>query len=131
MKTAIPHLVLFLLLMMLMACGEDEPATSSFRKGNEYADQGEIEKAIGEFTEAVRLDPQHFDAYLNMGVAYGNLRQYERAIDNYDQAIRLNPQHAVAYVKRGIAYDELGQSDRAIEDFTKAIRLDAEYGSLL
>ncbi|MFP6653563.1 MAG: tetratricopeptide repeat protein, partial [Dehalococcoidia bacterium] len=74
MKTAIPHLALFLLSTMLMACVEDEPATSSFRKGNEYADQGEFEKAIAEFTEAVRLDARHFDAYLNMGVAYGNLR---------------------------------------------------------
>ena len=85
------------------------------------------ERAIGDFDEAIRLNPQDAEAYYNRGLTYSYLDQYERIIEDYDQAIRLNPQDAEAYNNRGLLYRYLGQYERAIGDFDEAIRLDSKY----
>ena len=97
-----------------------------FRKGNDYANQGDYGKAIEDYDEAIRLDPKYAGAYHSRGQAYGLLGQYERAIEDFDEAIRLDPQYAKAYNNRGNAYQELGQYERAIEDYDEAIRLDPQ-----
>ena len=92
-----------------------------------FQEQGHLEKAIGQYDQAIRLNPQDAEAYINRGNAYAALGQLERAIQDFDEAIRLNPQYAEAYNNRGNAYDDLGQPQRAIKDYDEAIRLNPEY----
>ena len=84
------------------------------------------ERAIEDFDEAIRLNPEDADAYYNRGVAYGDLGQYEREIQDYDEAIRLNPEYAKAYYNRGVAYGRQGQQELADRDFAKAKSLGVE-----
>ena len=99
------------------------------RLGNAAYDSEDYRRAIQDYDEAIRLDPQAALAYHNRGLAYGTLGQYERAIEDYNEAIRLNPQNAMAYYNRGVAYHKLGQYERAIEDYDEVIRLDPEYSN--
>jgi tetratricopeptide (TPR) repeat protein len=82
------------------------------------------DRAIADFTEALRLDGNNTVVYLNRGEAYAQKEDYDKAIADFNQAIRHNPTSARAYINRGIAYDYKGDPDRAIADFTQAIRLD-------
>ena len=85
-------------------------------------------KAIEYLNNAIKLQPDYADAYVNRGIAYSNLGQYQRAIQDYNEAIRLKPDYAMAYYNRGLAYGrDLGQHQRAIEDFNEAIRLKPDY----
>jgi len=84
-------------------------------------------KAIEYLNNAIKLQPDSSEAYVNRGVAYGNLGQHQRAIEDYNKAIRLKPDSAAAYYNRGIAYADLGQHQRAIEDDNQAIRLKPDY----
>jgi tetratricopeptide (TPR) repeat protein/DNA-directed RNA polymerase subunit M/transcription elongation factor TFIIS len=95
--------------------------------GVTYGKLGQYERATQEFTEAIRLDPQHTKAYYNRGIAYGQLGQHEQATQDFAEAIRLDPQHTKAYYNRGIAYGQLGQHEQATQDFAEAIRLDPQY----
>jgi tetratricopeptide (TPR) repeat protein len=92
-------------------------------RGIAYGELGQYQRAIEDYTEAIRLKPDDAEAYYNRGNAYANLGQQPRAIEDYTEAIRLKPAYADAYSNRGNAYAELGQYQRAIEDYTKAIRL--------
>jgi tetratricopeptide (TPR) repeat protein len=120
-----------------------------------YLSLGQIERAIDDLDEYIRLYPQHAEAYSVRGVAYFLLatawpeshrgdeydgtghfriprlsqarRGFELAIENYDEAIRLDPQDALAYHSRGTAYLLLRQIERAIEDYYEAIKLDPQY----
>ena len=49
------------------------------------------DKAIADFTEAIRLDPKYAEAYCNRGCAYRNKGDYDKAIADFTEAIRLNP----------------------------------------
>ena len=87
------------------------------------------DKAIADYTEAIRLDPKFAEAYYNRGVAYENKGEYDKAIADYTEAIRLDPKYAEAYNSRGFAYGNKGEHDKAIADYTEAIRLDPKYAN--
>lgn len=104
-------------------------AAAYTNRGNAYDDLGEYNRAIDDYTEALRIEPGYASAYNNRGVSYDNLGDYTRAIENYDQALRYDPGHVNAYYNRGNAYDDLGEYRRAILDYSKALRLDPNYAS--
>ncbi|MBN2021958.1 MAG: trypsin-like peptidase domain-containing protein, partial [Pirellulales bacterium] len=87
----------------------------------------EYDRAIADYTEAIRLDPKNALAYFFRGFAYRHKHEYDSAIADFTEAIRLDPKDADAYVWRGFAYLRKYEYDRAIADFTEAIRLKPEY----
>jgi tetratricopeptide (TPR) repeat protein/predicted small secreted protein len=82
------------------------------------------DRAIADFTEALRLDGNNAVIYLNRGEAYAQKADYDQAIADFNQAIRHNLNYARAYISRGLAYNYKGDPDRAIADYNQAIRLD-------
>jgi tetratricopeptide (TPR) repeat protein len=91
-------------------------------RANAYIHKGELNKAMDDATESIRLNPNYFGGYLERGIFYrrnGNLGQ---AINDYDTAIRLNPTFAWSYYDRANAYAIKGNFDEAIRDYTEAIR---------
>ena len=58
------------------------------------ATRASYDKAIADFTEAIRLDPKDADAYCNRARAYYSKGEYDKAIADYSEAIRLNPKYA-------------------------------------
>ncbi|GHT91375.1 hypothetical protein FACS1894140_1870 [Spirochaetia bacterium] len=44
------------------------------------SDKGDIDKAIEEYTQAISIDPNDADAYLNRGNAYYDKGDYDRVI---------------------------------------------------
>jgi tetratricopeptide (TPR) repeat protein len=99
-------------------------AVEYYNRGESYRNKGDHDRAIADYTEAIRLDPQFAIAYNNRGVSYnGGKKDYDRAIADYTEAIRLNPQYALAYNNRGNAYQAKGNQARADADFAEARRL--------
>lgn len=97
-----------------------------FYRGNAYsykAGANRLDRAIADYTKAIRLKPDDPAFYVNRGNVYDGKGQHDRAIADYNVAIRLQPDLAVTYYNRGIAYAEQGKYARAITDFTEAIRL--------
>jgi len=50
---------------------------------------GELELAIHDFGDVIRLDPSDVKGYYKRGAAYSGLGQYQRAIQDYDKAIQI------------------------------------------
>lgn len=92
-------------------------------RGNAYNDEGRYDRAIQDFDEAIRLNPQYAEAFNNRGGAYLGKGQYDRAIQDYDQAIRLNPQIAQAFYNRGLARQKKGDTSGGDADIAKARQL--------
>ncbi|MBK7937821.1 MAG: tetratricopeptide repeat protein [Lewinellaceae bacterium] len=99
-------------------------AEEYFQIGLEKYDQGLLEEAIADWTEAIRLDPNDAVAYMNRGAARSELGDKQGAILDYDEAIELNSNYTLAYTNRGAAKAELGDKQGAILDYDKAIELD-------
>jgi tetratricopeptide (TPR) repeat protein len=96
-------------------------------RGIAWQEKNEYDKAISDFSEAIRLDPQHAAAYNGRGIAWAGKKEYDKAINDYSEAIHLNPQDAVPYNNRGLAWVNKKEYDKAINDYSEAIRLDPQY----
>src|SRR5215475_11998515 len=93
-------------------------------QGHTDINNGDYDKAIAAFSDAMRLDPKSALAFTNRGVAYERKGDNDRAIADFNEAIRLDPKNVLAFANRGIAYGKKGDTDRAIADYNEAIRLD-------
>jgi tetratricopeptide (TPR) repeat protein len=96
-------------------------------RGNAYYQKGEIDLALSDYNQALRLDPQYAIGYYNRGNVHKAKGASDRAIADYDQAIRINPNYTSAYNNRCWTYDGLGQYARAVPDCNQALRLDPKH----
>src|SRR5262249_14060069 len=100
---------------------------AAIKEGNAAYSGGSFDKAIANFSEAIRLRPDDASAFNSRGNAYESKSDHDRAITDYTEAIRLNPNYALAFNSRGIAYAHKGNLYRAIADYNEAIRLKPNY----
>ena len=84
---------------------------------------GARDTAVGDYDEAIRLDPRYASAFNNRGSVWLSTGKYDHAADDYDEAIRLNPQCASAYTNRGFIHYYRGLFALAAEDFSMSLRL--------
>ena len=92
-------------------------------RGSAYRARGELKRAVKDYDQAVKLNPNDADVFFRRGVAHGMLGDTDRAIDDFDQAIKLAPDHVGALYSRGLTYSNKGQWERAIKDYDQAIKL--------
>jgi tetratricopeptide (TPR) repeat protein len=102
-----------------------QTAADYINQGNQKAILNkDYDGGIAEYTQAITLDPQNVDAYIDRGDAKYNKNDIQGAIADYTQAIALNPNNARAYNERSRAEQSLGDSSGANADLTRANALD-------
>ncbi len=116
----------------LIQSGRENAATLPgilYNRGTAYYGKGQLDLAIADYDQVIRLDPGNAVAYNNRGYARDRLGQTDDAIADYDHAVRLDAGYALAFNNRGYAFYKKGQVDRAIADYDEAIRLDPGYAA--
>ena len=98
----------------------DNLAKAFFNRGRAWSDKGEFDRAIRDFDNATRLDPNYPDALNSRALAYAGKGDFNRAIQDLDEAIRLDPNFAIAIYNRGLAFQNLGRPDEAAKEFARA-----------
>jgi tetratricopeptide (TPR) repeat protein len=87
-------------------------------------DKGNLDGAIVEFREAIRLDPKYGWAHNNLGAALIDKGDPDGAIVEFREAIRLDPKVALPHSNLGGALNDKRDLDGAIAEFREAMRLD-------
>jgi lipoprotein NlpI len=105
---------------------QDRSAALSSRCGWWWIKQ-DLDRALSDCNEAIRLFSGYAPAYLNRGNAYLGKSDPERALGDFNTAIRLDPKSAWAYAARGYIYKNKGDLDHALADLNEAIKLDPAY----
>jgi tetratricopeptide (TPR) repeat protein len=107
--------------------GYARSAQDLFNQGTAYLNQGEYDRAIANYAEAIRLDPKYAMAYMKRAETYRLKSDFDRAVADSTEAIRLEPTLALAHYHQGETNRLKGEYDKAIADATEAIRLDPKY----
>jgi len=85
---------------------------------------GRLADAIARLTEAVELDPDFFDARVNLGNALVDAGEAEAALPHYRHALALDPSSSSVHNNLGNAQRELRQPAAALAAYRRALELD-------
>ncbi|MEQ8190615.1 MAG: tetratricopeptide repeat protein [Candidatus Eremiobacterota bacterium] len=99
-------------------------------RGNIYRQKGEYNKALSDFTEALRLKPFKAEFYATRGSIYTEIKEYDRAMADLNYSLKLKPDLAGAYLNRGNLYRAKGEYNKAISDYTEALKLKPDYAEV-
>jgi tetratricopeptide (TPR) repeat protein len=105
-----------------------EEAAKHYNSGVDKAKAGDIEGAIAEYKEAVRISPDFAQAYNNLGADKAKLKDYKGAIAALDEAIRLTPEDGDPHYTRGLAKAQSDDLKGAKADLEKAAELYKKSG---
>jgi tetratricopeptide (TPR) repeat protein len=78
-----------------------DAASAHIARGNLYAVQGAVDRAIADYDHAIALDPTRAVAFFNRAGAVAASGDIDRALTDYNRAIELDPKDADPYVGRG------------------------------
>jgi tetratricopeptide (TPR) repeat protein len=124
--------VLVLMILIVTGCATNfEKSSKTFNAiGYEYFKKGQYEQAILEYNNALELNPQYVEAYVNRGNAYEAMGVHKDAIRDYNRAIELDPNYSGAYMNKGVVYARMGQYDQAISNISRGIDIDPKNGEM-
>ena len=98
-----------------------------FGRAGAYQRLEQREKAIADYSEAIRLKPDSAQAYHDRAVCEVRLDRVDDAIHDYDRALELDPANPRTWNGRGAIYLKKGGYKKAINCFSKAIELDPKF----
>lgn len=98
-----------------------------YERASAWFDKGERERAVADFSVALRNDRAHVLDYLGRVKASDRPTDRERTLAGFGEAIRLAPQAPDGYYGRGSAWYTWRDYSRALADFAEVIRLDPRH----
>jgi Flp pilus assembly protein TadD len=97
---------------------------SAMQAGVQRYQSGQLEAAAQAFNEAVKLSPDRFEGWANLGSALADLRHLDEAAAALQKAIRLNPRNFIPQMVLGDVLRQLGRWNDAMACYQQAVALD-------
>ena len=104
---------------------EPQRAAHYVQRAEAYYLLNDLQRAIDDFSSALRLDPQQDAAYFGRGMALARLGFLDAGIADLGVYIQRHPDSTVAYTKRGVRNIWKGDLGAAEQDLKRAVELDA------
>jgi tetratricopeptide (TPR) repeat protein len=106
--------------------GARQPGDLAHAAGSRYFADGEYERALASYDEAVSEVPTHYPARVGRAETLILLGRAQEAISAYGRLIEEQPRDARLYANRGIAFDRSGRYRLALADYERALAVDAD-----
>jgi len=96
--------------------------------GDLYMSQGDIDKAIKTFCDAISVDPLNYLTYAKTGLALWEKDYLEESIVAFHKSIELNGDFEISQNNLGVVYlDGIGDPKESIKYFKRAIEINPNY----
>ena len=112
----------------LNSTAETQNAVSYFDRGFAKQKKGDLDGAMADYDQAIKLNPKDASAFNNRGNAKFAKGDLNGAMADYNQAIKINPKNTLAYNNLGNVKLRKGELDGAMADLNQAIQLNPQYG---
>jgi len=103
--------------------GKAESSMAYYNRGNEFFRLKNAEKAISDYSAAIKIYPAYHEAFYNRGLVFYLSGENNSAIDDFTSTIAIKDDFTDAYINRGAAYRNIGMYDLALSDLDRAISL--------
>jgi tetratricopeptide (TPR) repeat protein len=99
-------------------------------RGGAYAEVQDFDRAVGDFTAALKLAPAFAQAFSGRGGVHLQRANYDLAIADFSSALKWRTD-AVDFFNRGFAFQQRGDYRSAIADYSQALELTPTSAKLL
>lgn len=99
---------------------DPERAQNLAEKGRNAFKQGNLDRAISHFENAIEYDPGNVEILSNLGSLHYRRNNYEQAREYYRRAVEADPRDQYAQLFLGITLQQLDRSDEARQHLEKA-----------
>lgn len=90
-----------------------------------------VEKAITNYQEVIKLNPENLDAKTDLGACYAEgTAEPMKGIMLLREVVTKNPEHEMAQYNLGMLSVKSGQLDKAIERFTKVLSINPQRSEM-
>lgn len=100
-------------------------ATALNNRGIAHVVKGNLDSAIYDFTQSIRLSPNEAGGFHNRAQAYFTKQDYDRALSDYQSAARIDPKGSDARAL-GLVSFYLGRMAESAEALDRAVRADPQ-----
>jgi tetratricopeptide (TPR) repeat protein len=91
--------------------------------GTAYGELNDNASATEFFNNALRIDPDYWDAWINRGIAASIFGYFDDSATCFERAIALQPEKGVGYFRLGGALFRLGRFQESLDAFDRCIVL--------
>lgn len=95
-------------------------------KDRKLAEQA-VNQAVSDFTKALSINPELYEAYKYRGGLYGITKQYAQSVADLNAYLSHNPTDAEYFYNRGLSQLNLRHLPDAISDFSQTIQLKPDF----
>jgi len=106
-----------------LSAERSEPLTLELAS-NAYEDAHDTQKAVEVLRQAILLDPQNVQLYLDFAALSATHQSFQVGINVVNDGINLQPKAAALRFARGVLYVQIDEYEKAQADFEEAYRLD-------
>jgi tetratricopeptide (TPR) repeat protein len=99
-------------------------AAQLYYKALDYEKAGNILKAVGSYSEALKLEPLNYRLMNKIASLFIEMRMWEEASSYLDTSVRLNGEYAPALINFGIVKAELGRFKEAEGYLSRALDIE-------
>jgi tetratricopeptide (TPR) repeat protein len=87
---------------------------------------GHVQEAIGEYEQALRVNPVCAEAHVYLGIALFSVGDVQGGLRHFQRSVQLRPDSVMAHYNLGYALDQIGRGPEAIESYERALQLDPD-----
>ncbi|MGO9244110.1 MAG: tetratricopeptide repeat protein [Verrucomicrobiia bacterium] len=98
--------------------------------GFELSQIGKLQEAIGQYEQALRIEPDYAEAHHDLGLALSQIGKIQEAIGQYEQALLIEPDYAKARNNLGVALSQAGRFAEGIGQYEQALRIKPDYAEV-
>ena len=102
------------------------PGDLAYLEGNNLFEDGNYQRALAKYDEALSEDPNHIHAMRGRALSLMELGQSPQALVTFNTVIALDPEFGATYANRGVLHDRMGRYQQALEDYERGLALDPE-----
>ncbi|MEO5359895.1 MAG: tetratricopeptide repeat protein [Nitrospirota bacterium] len=109
------------------AINNEPSAERYYYRGLAYLELKQLNNAVSDFGEAIKIDPNQYLYYMNRAIVNHNRNFYAEAISDFRKALDLNPsdmeQRYYIYMHKADAHFDKKEFQSAIADYSSAIKI--------
>ncbi|MGW8313131.1 MAG: tetratricopeptide repeat protein [Desulfuromonadales bacterium] len=96
-------------------------------RGMAYFAVGQHQRALKDFSSAIKYDPENDRGYANRGLCYRVMKKFRKALSDFNLALKINPTRPDNYFGRAQTCYDMQKFDQAMEDCEKALSIHSGY----